>query len=292
MKKTIQLILILSGSRSYSIQELKDRFEISERTVYRYLNNCEDAGLVLDRHNGRYRFIQNSTEIKNLHRLFHFSEEEAEIFYHSLNNLGLENETKIRLIRKLHALYDFKALNRFKDAPSVEKIQNITEGINHKNCVILKNYRSSNSETVSDRKVEAFQYMEDYKAVWCYDLSDNKNKQFRISRIGQVEVLDKTWEHEKQHNLPFHDAFRMSATAPIARVNATLTLKAYNLIREEYPLSEQYLEKVMNQYKLDIPIANFHGIGRFVLGLPGEIQVLEPKEFKEFLQGMKKRFID
>lgn len=292
MKKTIQLILLLSGSRSYNIQELKDRFEISERTAYRYLNKFEDAGLVLNRDNGRYRFLQSSSEIKNLHRLFHFSEEEAEIFYHSLDNLSVDSETKIRLMRKLHALYDFKALRRMKDAPSVEKIQRITDGINHKKCVVLKNYRSSNSETVSDRRVEAFQYMEDYKAVWCYDLSDNKNKQFRISRIGHVEVLDKIWEYEKHHNLPFFDAFRMSATEPIARVNAVLTLKAYNLIREEYPLSEQYLEKVMNQYKLDIPIADFHGIGRFVLGLPGEIEVIEPKEFKVFLQQIKKRFID
>ncbi|MDD3772945.1 MAG: HTH domain-containing protein, partial [Weeksellaceae bacterium] len=193
MEKTIQLLLLLSGSRSYSIQELEDRFEISERTVYRYLNHLENAGLVLDRQGGRYRFVQNSTENKSLQRLFHFTEEEAEIFYHSLENLNLESETVIRLMRKLHALYDFKALKRIKDPSSVEKIKKLTEGIVNKKRIKLCNYRSSNSSTVSDRKVEPFQFMEDYKAVWCLDLSDQKNKQFRISRIGDVEVLDSSW---------------------------------------------------------------------------------------------------
>lgn len=32
--------MLLSGNRSYSMDELTERFEISERTVYRYLNNC------------------------------------------------------------------------------------------------------------------------------------------------------------------------------------------------------------------------------------------------------------
>lgn len=292
MEKTIRLLMLLSGNRSYSMEELKERFEISERTVYRYLNNLENAGLVLGRQGGRYRFVQNSREIKGLHRLFHFSEEEAEVFYYLLDNLNLENEVTIRLMKKLHSLYDFKALKRIKNTSNVEKIKLLTEGINEKKSVFLRDYRSSNSSTVSDRMVEPFQYMEDYKAVWCFDLADKKNKQFKISRIGDIEVTDSGWRYEQLHELPFHDAFRMSAPKPITQVRATLSLKAYNLIREEYPMSEQYMKTEANQYLLDIPIADFHGIGRFVLGLPGEIEVHEPEEFKTFLKEIRKRFDD
>ncbi len=284
--------MLLSGNRKYSMEELKERLESSERTVYRYLNNLENAGLVLDRENGLYRLVQNTPELRSLHRLFHFSEEEAEIFYHSLSSLGIENETKARLLNKLHALYDFKALKRVKETPNVEKIKNLAEAINHKKSVILLNYRSSHSSTVNDRLVEPFQFMEDYKAVWCFDHADQKNKQFKISRIGDVEISDIIWRYEHEHKLPFHDAFRMSAPEPISQVKATLSLKAYNLIREEYPISEQYLKKKNGRYLLEIPIADFHGIGRFVLGLPDEIEVHEPEEFKSFLKEKRKKFDD
>ena len=134
--------------------------------------------------------------------------------------------------------------------------------------------------------------MEDYKAIWCFDLADRKNKQFKISRIGDVEVTDSLWSCEHLHKLPFHDAFRMSAPEPISHVKATLSLKAYNLIREEYPISEQYIKKETEKYLLDIPVADFLGIGRFVLGLPGEIDVHEPEAFKTFLKEMRKKFDD
>ncbi len=292
MEKTIRLLMLLSGNRKYSMDELKERFDISERTVYRYLNSLENAGFVLERHDGLYRFAQNSTEIKSLHRLFHFTEEEAEIFYHSLSNLNLEDEVMRRLMKKLHSLHDFKALKRIKSKSNVEKVKLLTEGINKKRQVKLCHYRSSNSSTVNDRIVEPFQFMEDYKAVWCFDLADRKNKQFKISRIGDVEIRESPWRCEQLHKLPFHDAFRMSAPEPITQVKATLSLKAYNLIREEYPISEQYLKKVNGRYLLEIPIADFHGVGRFVLGLPGEIEVYEPEEFKSFLKEMRKKFDD
>ena len=135
MEKTIRLLMLLSGNRKYSIDELKERFKVSERTVYRYLNSLENAGFVLERKDGLYCFVQNSTEVRNLHRLFHFTEEEAEIFYYSLTNLELENEVMSRLLNKLHSLYDFKALKRIKDTSNVEKIKHLTEGINQKRKV-------------------------------------------------------------------------------------------------------------------------------------------------------------
>src|SRR5699024_8677904 len=152
-------------------------------------------------------------------------------------------------------------------------------------------YQSSNSQSVSDRKVEPFEFMSDYKAIWCLDIADNTVKQFKISRITEVISLSGNWQFKELHHSPFTDAFRMAADKPIANVKAILSLKAYNLIREEYPLSEIYIkEEGDNSYYLDIPIADYHGIGRFVLGLPGDIKVLGPKEFKEFLIEMKEKY--
>lgn len=292
MEKSIRLLKLLSGSRTYSLEELQDRFNVSERTVYRYLNQIENAGFVLDRNNGRYRLAQNSSEIKSMHRLFHFTEEEAQIFHHSLTYLEVENEVVNRLLKKLHSLYDFKALKKIRNSSNIEKVEQLSDAINEKKQVVLHNYRSSNSSTVNNRKVEPFQFMADYKAIWCLDVADGRNKQFKISRIDKVQLTDAKWWYEPKHKAPFFDAFRMTSAEPVTQVKALLTLKAYNLICEEYPTTKEYLKKENDRYLLDIPIADFNGIGRFVLGLPGEVFVKEPEEFKSFLKEKRKKFLD
>jgi predicted DNA-binding transcriptional regulator YafY len=132
--------------------------------------------------------------------------------------------------------------------------------------------------------------MNDYKAVWCYDREGKTNKQFKIARMDSVELLSDPWYDEDRHQVPFSDAFRMSAEAPLAEVEAFLSLKAYNLLIEEYPRAAQYVQARKNKYQLNIPVADYNGIGRFVMGLPGEVVVSRPEEFKKFLEGKRKVF--
>src|SRR5690606_16938993 len=124
----------------------------------------------------------------------------------------------------------------------------------------------------------------------CFDTGDKSNKQFKVSRMNAVEELPSSWFYESEHKTLFTDAFRMAADQPITTVVALLSLKAYNLMIEEYPLTEKYVAKEGKHYRLKIPIANYQGIGRFVLGLPGEIEVQESEGFKNFLKKIRKSF--
>lgn len=290
MRSLIRLLILLSGNRLYSATEIMERFDISERTVYRYLNQIEANGLVLERSNGRYRLVQDDSETSRLQKLFHFTEEEVFILNRSLSNFELSNTVVKNLIKKLHALYDFQTLTQLKKDGNIENIQKLATAIKDKDCVLLLKYRSSNSETVIDRKVEAFAFMPDYESVWCLDLEDKNVKQFRISRINEVKILKEKWQHTQLHELPFTDAFRMSAAKPVSTIEAILSLKAYNLLSEEFPTALPHIEKQSDQYFLKIPIADFHGIGRFVLGLPGDIEIIESKEFKDFLKEKQKSY--
>lgn len=75
----------------------------------------------------------------------------------------------------------------------------------------------------------------------------------------------------------------MQSFEPIA-IQLQLSLVAYNLILEEFPLSEKYLKKVDdNNYLLTTEVGNFIGVGRFVLGLPGEIEVVYPQALISYL---------
>lgn len=292
MEKLLRILMLLSGNRNYSRDEIAERFSISGRTVYRYLLTIENAGFVLNRRDGRYRLILDNPNGRSLNNLLHFSEEEAYLLYKTLAELKAGSPLRERLVKKLNVLYDFKALARLEQHQELERVHILGEAMNHKKQVVLRQYRSSNSGAIADRKVEPFRFMEDYKAVWCYDVEDKSNKQFKVARMKGVELLPLSWFHESEHSVPFTDAFRMAAAAPCATVVALLSLKAYNLIIEEYPLTEKYITKEKNQYRLEIPIADYPGIGRFVLGLPGEIEVLQPEGFKDFLREKRKSFLD
>lgn len=285
MEKLLRVLMLLSSNRSYKCIEIAEKLDVDERTVYRYLNSIEESGFIIERNKGYYKLLQSDSSTSSLKKLLHFSEEEAYILYCALSNISEHGSHAKRIIKKIHTLYDFQALNRLKLNNDITKINVISSAIECNDRVILERYHSSNSEKIEDRLVEPFEIMSDYEAVWCFDLEDHEVKQFKISRIEEVKRHTDKCKHHNSYITPFTDAFRMSAPSAIANVKATLTLKAYNLLREEYPIAKKHIcpnSKDYN-YLLDIPVADYNGIGRFVMGLPGEIEVQHPEEFILFL---------
>lgn len=294
ISKTIRLLMLLSANKFYSREELAERFEVSERTIYRYIAEIRNSGFIVEENDGLYRLLREDLQTKLIKNVLHFSESEVFILYQALEEMKMNSTDSKALMKKLNVLYDFKILKKLKDSDELYKIKRLDEAIKQERCVKLIDYRSSNSGDVRDRRIEPFELMPDYRAVWCFDLDDNQVKQFMISRMKSVEIGMTVWKNKTLHQIPCTDAFRMSNDCIIAHVQATLSLKAYNLLREEFPLGINYVVKDLrsNTYKLEIPVTDFNGIGRFVLGLPGEIIVESPASFRQFLKEKIKLFSD
>ena len=175
-------------------------------------------------------------------------------------------------------------ISKLENTQQLKIIQDLNEAIQKKTKVNLLGYRSSNSSNIEDRIVEPFEFMGDYEGIWCYEIKSQQVKQFKISRIEKVEILNENWQHQSEHKIPFTDAFKMSAKKPVAIVELQLSLKAYNLLREEFPLAVKDISERENLYHLKTSIANFHGIGRFVMGLSDEIKIISPETFKTFIK--------
>jgi len=291
MQRLLKMLLLLSGNRHYSVTELMEHFDMADRTVYRYLDTFEASGFLLSRREGGYALQSDTPNYRSLQKLLHFSEEEAYILYQTQSSLEGSSPVKDRLVRKLNVLYDFEVFRRVNDPDQLEIMHTLGKAIEGRKQVQITDYRSSHSETITNRKVEPCVFIPDYVAVWCFDTVSHNCKQFRVSRMKGAVELSTAWQYESEHKVPYCDAFRMSADRdqPLTKVEAVLSLKAYNLLIEEYPLAEQYIQKKQdNSYLLCIPVADFSGIGRFVMGLPGEIEVLAPEDFKVFLEEKRK----
>jgi predicted DNA-binding transcriptional regulator YafY len=269
-----------------------ERFEQSERNVYRDLDELEYAGYVLDRQDGKYKLILDNSTSSQFKNLFHFTEEEAAILFETLEHLEGSSNTKSRLLRKMDVFYDLKILESLKDKDDLIKIQMIKKSIQQKRQIKLLAYQSSNSSTIQDRTIEAFYFSPNYRFVWGYEPHSNMCKQFKISRIESIQITGFYWEQESKHQKPFVDIFRMSSKQPIDTVVLELSLRAYNSLKEEYTLPSEYVVKIEdNKYLLSIPIAHFKGISRFVMGLLDEITIIETPQFKNHIQNQLRKHL-
>ena len=135
---------------------------------------------------------------------------------------------------------------------------------------------SSSSGEIKDRTVEPFAFAAGQKTVWCYEASSKANKVFKVDRISNVEIKAERWEYETHHRQGKMDIFRMTGDSPI-NVKLQLSLMAKNILVEEYPDAEKDLIPTDddNIWMLDTQVYRMEGLGRFYMGLAGEIQIIE-----------------
>ena len=285
VERLLKLLLNFSSGVRYTAEELTNRFAISRRTFHRDKRTLENLGFLINCENGRYWIEKNSSPLKQLNDLPYFSEEEAWILQQAIHSIDQNNQLKMNLVEKLYALYKFgKVAKVIVRKEQSENISNLTKAINLRQEVVLCNYRSANSNTVSNRTVEPFDFTPNYISVWAFDTNSRTNKIFKTSRIGKVKPTGKPQQFTQMHkSLPL-DIFRISGEQQVD-VKLRLSLRACNLLREEYPLSEKYLTEINeNSWLLEAPISGYEGVGRFVLGLCDEIKVISPESFKSYLK--------
>ncbi len=287
IERVLRLMMMLTSNNRYTIEELSDKLETSPRTIYRYLDTFKEAGFVVSKRGQYFRLDKKSRYFKDISQLVHFTEEEAYILNSAIESLDPTNAIKQNLKAKLTSVYDFKMLAEcVVKGENARNVNSIIEAIENKKQIILHNYTSAHSKKVSDRIVEPLSFTTNYIKVWAYEISSKKNKLFKLSRIGKVEILDKDWEFEQEHKEGLMDLFRINSFEQIP-VKLKLGLRAASLLVEEYPLGEKFLYPLPDDpshFILDTWVCGYEGIGRFVLGLLDDIEIIEGEGLKEFLK--------
>ena len=294
IERVLRLMTLMSGSRLYTVDELADKLDTSYRSIYRYIDTFKDCGFAVEKVRGNvYRLAKFSPKYPNLVKLVYFSEEEAYLVNHLIDRLDPTNALKAGLQRKLAAIYSSTSIADYIDKQSnAANVEALSAAVRDKCAVRLLRYESGHSRQIRDRHVEPFGFTTNFIDVWAYDLEDGRNKIFKISRMEEVEVLDKEpWIHEREHERQGMDVFRMAGREEF-RIRLRLSMKAKNLLVEEYPLAERdLLPDGEGSWILDTGICAVAGVGRFVAGLAGEIEILDGGDpLRAYLQESAKIF--
>lgn len=282
--RIFQLIgLLKAGGRT--VGQLASRLNTAERTIYRYFRLLEELGFIIDLDfNGRY-FIHRE-EVESTED--QFTLEEVNALRQLIQNGTESHSIQQSLLRKLAFHSEARELPRqFLKLRVAKLFRQLNEAIENKRQVILKDYHSANSQEVKDRLVEPFQFGEGFQSVQALDVKDKQSKFFKLERIGDIAVLNKPHKFEKLHERSNTDIFGFGGRKE-TWITLRLSLRAYVLMREEFPLSTPYLQKEETEepktYIFHGPVLNFKGIARYALGLADEITIVSPHEFKSFIK--------
>jgi len=283
----LKLITILTDGQSHSVKELSEQLEITERNVYYYLKFLKNYGfIVLREGRGNYFLGSMSPFLQELSTSIALSETEALFLYNLANSVSETSPLAEMVMLKLRRFYG-ESLFAAPEAKSnyLQNAEILRDAIKRKRVVMLKNYSSSHSRTVSDRAVEPFLMMNNGNDVRCYEIASGMNKTFKLARMGKVVILeDLAWSFERRHKQVFTDIFMFSGER-MTRVKLRLGQLAYNLMREEYPQSMRLLKQDDETHWIfDGNVVGYVGVGRFVLGLSEDIEVLEDEGLKAYLR--------
>lgn len=275
---------MLTANNSLTVDEIADKLAISSRSVYRYIDTFRDAGFVIKKTNNCPKLDKSSPYFKDISELIHFTEEEAFILKSAIENIDENNLLKQNLKKKLYTVYNYNILaETIVSGKNGRNVGQLVQAIENKKRVVLKNYSSAHGNDIRDREVEAYAFTTNYVQVWCYCPEENKNKLFKISRIGSVEILPEAWQQEAKHQSGYIDVFRMNSneTKP---VKLKLGLRAANLLTEEFPLASKYLNKLSdNEWIFESEVCSYDGVGRFVMGLLDDIEIIETPELQKHI---------
>ena len=293
IERMLHFITLLADKKGYTIDEIAQRLGLTRRSVYRYIDTFKDARFVIDYENGRYRLATNKGCMKELADTIWFTEEEAYIIKRLIDELDNSNGMKAGLMRKLAAISDMTNLGDYTHNKDISaNISNLASAIKDHKQVLLKNYSSAHSDTRNDHTVEPFEFTTNMIDAWAFDITDRKNKRFKIARIENVQKQDSEWQYESQHQSEALDDFRTHGDE-CHHIKLKMDRMAKELLVEEYPLSENHITTVDdNHWLYEADVHKIEGAGRFVIGLYPHIIILEGKELNDYINHLAEKILN
>ncbi len=285
LARQLKLIALLAQNRELTIDELSSRVGMSRRTIYRYLDAFRSLGFSVVQEGKRYRLDHRSPFFQKITDKTHFTDAEALTLNQVLNSV-FDNSPQVRHLReKLANLYDDKVLaHHGVDERTAHNIAAIYRAIREERVCILRSYTSPHSGRTDDRTVEPFLLLSGNTEVRCYEIASAMNKTFKISRAESVEVVELLWSHKAEHKAFHTDMFHFSGEVRLP-ISLRLGPLAANVLREEYPQAENQLTRQADgRYKWETWVCSYKGVGRFVVGLFDDIEIVGPQEFATYMQ--------
>lgn len=196
LSNTLLMLQYLQSGRKYSVKELSEKLEVSERQVRCYKEDLEKAGIYIDTIMGPYGGYVLNQSIRMPVRKF--KKKDYELLDKYINQEDDEQtKEKLTLLQdKIKGIYagskaEAKELN-LKDE-TLTKYNILTRAIKERRKVFIRYYSYNKGE--NDRTIcpaEMFLFQDGwYVAAFC--LKKNDIRHFELKRIINIKLLEETF---------------------------------------------------------------------------------------------------
>ncbi len=279
---------LLERPFGYTKQQLADRYNTHPDTIKKDFQAFRDAGFEIT-YNEKYCYgFTVDKPLEELKDLLHFSEKDQELLLRAINQLGSHDPSVEKLKRKIVSIYDYTRLgNAFLRKPYLSKVDLLEQAKRERRQVILLDYHSSNSNVVSNRRVEPFLPDPADDVLHAFDVDKGDIRHFRISRITRIQVTADPWAHETLHRVIATDPFRIVDNQQVM-VHLRLRVGAKNELIERFPLTQAYIEPAAEKDVYDFQCKvnhTFYGLTNFILGFYHQIiEIVQPESLLDHLR--------
>lgn len=282
--RVFKLINLLRGNIGKTVHKLAELLQTDTRTVYRYFRLLEALGFEIEKKYGKFKIIDR-VEAPDKFAFGTFNDEEINFMQELFSKHGKKHLLKDAILQKITIRSDFhQSVNQLFNANLGVFVDQLASAIKHENQVILADYYSLSSDSVSDRLVEPVAFNKNFDSVFAFEIESKEMKQFKIERIGEVQLTSKPFLYQQLHERLEQGLFGFTGKNQF-EVVLKLSKKAYQLMMEEFPDAKPFTyTKNRNQYYFESKIPQLPGLARFILGLPGEIKIIEGEELKQYIQ--------
>ena len=281
--RVLQLITLLKKAPPKSIRFLAGVLESTDRTVYRYLDLVKELGFELHKdHNNKFQIVGGDE-----YQQISFSNEEVLLLRDLVMTSGKDNKLRDSLLKKIFLQSELAIQgNHILKAHLGQIVEKINSSISENKRIVLKGYHSLNTQKISDRIIEPITLTDNYNSVCGFEVETQLNKYYNLERITEVIQLEEQQQFHQFHQLDEMDVFGFSEkNGQKFSVELLVSLRAYILLKEQYPKIDNHITKEINseKYRVKIDVNNPKPITRFILGLKEDIEVIGTKEFLKHL---------
>lgn len=164
-------------------------------------------------------------------------------------------------------------------------ILTLTEAIDRKEKVILKNYASGSSNLVQDRLVAPINLVCNDENLWAYDFGKKECREFRLSRIDSIETGFEDSGYSRSFPEGKADVFRWINPDVNYHIKLKMSIFALNNLKEEYsdaknlPASELYpAADGSDKWILDTTLHGLDAVRRFYVGIADQIEIMDTED--------------
>ena len=283
--RLFEIVYILLQKKKVTAKELADRFEVSTRTIYRDIETLSAANIPIYSSKGKDGGIGILDEYV-LNKAILSEEEQKQILFalQSLNKVAGQEEEDI--LNKLSTIFnknvedwikiDFS--NWGKDSEKENRFNKIKTSILNRKQIEFVYYNSNGEE--SRRIVEPLKiWFKDkswYLVSYCTQKEDYRI--FKISRMKEIRILDKTFERELPEEKK-EENYNLGSISLKLEISKEMAYRVY----DEFE-SEEISKNKKGDFIIKVEYPEGEWVYGFILSFGEYIKVLSPDKVKRIVK--------